>query len=340
MRGALTFLREDLPRAFTSVDDLHLLGDLADAQTDASQAIAGYVEYLRGELAPHARGSFRSGLDKFEQKLKLEEGLSIGVDRLLAIATARTALDAGGIQAGRRPHRRRRPLAAWSRAKARHPAAGELVAAGRQQIEELATFLERQAVVTLPAGEPITVAPTPDFYRWSFASMWTPGPFESEADGRLLLPHRRRPLVAAGTAGRAPARLQLPDALVDLDPRGVPGSLPALPAPAADRVEDAQVDHVRAGVVRRRVGALLRADDDRSGFRAAGPERPARTARRSAHPPGALHRRHQAAHRGHVGRAGGAVLPRRSVPRGEQRAARGRARHVRSDVSRCTRPAS
>ena len=33
-------------------------------------------------------------------------------------------------------------------------------------------------------GIPITetvVAPTPDFYRWSFASMWTPGPFETKA---------------------------------------------------------------------------------------------------------------------------------------------------------------
>jgi len=33
--------------------------------------------------------------------------------------------------------------------------------------------------VTLPAGEPVTVAPTPDFFRWAFASMWTPGPFEA-----------------------------------------------------------------------------------------------------------------------------------------------------------------
>jgi uncharacterized protein (DUF885 family) len=32
----------------------------------------------------------------------------------------------------------------------------------------------------MPAAEPSTVAPTPDFYRWSFASMWTPGPFESK----------------------------------------------------------------------------------------------------------------------------------------------------------------
>ena len=38
MRGALKFIDDDLPRAFSSVDDLHLLGDLADAQTEASHA--------------------------------------------------------------------------------------------------------------------------------------------------------------------------------------------------------------------------------------------------------------------------------------------------------------
>src|SRR6185436_13214660 len=29
-------------------------------------------------------------------------------------------------------------------------------------------------------GEPLIVAPTPEFYRWTFASMWTPGPFEAK----------------------------------------------------------------------------------------------------------------------------------------------------------------
>ena len=60
-----------------------------------------------------------------------------------------------------------------------------------------------------------------------------------------------------------------PDALVDLDSRGVSRALPALPAPAPGRIEGAQVDHVRAGVVRRRLGALLRADDDRGRLRPA-----------------------------------------------------------------------
>src|SRR5439155_739846 len=81
MRGALQFIEHELPRAFTSVDDLHLLGDLADAQAEASQAIGGYVDYLETDLAPRARASFRIGRENFEQKLKLEEGLTLPVDR-------------------------------------------------------------------------------------------------------------------------------------------------------------------------------------------------------------------------------------------------------------------
>ena len=42
------------------------------------------------------------------------------------------------------------------------------------------TFVDRHAVITRPDSEPVVVAPTPDFYRWSFASMWTPGPFEGK----------------------------------------------------------------------------------------------------------------------------------------------------------------
>src|SRR5437588_10790736 len=44
MRGTLTFIETDLPRAFASVADLHLLGDLADAQAPASQATGAYRE--------------------------------------------------------------------------------------------------------------------------------------------------------------------------------------------------------------------------------------------------------------------------------------------------------
>src|SRR5215467_307043 len=180
MKGALKFIDEELPRAFADVDDLHLLGDLADAQAEASQAVGAFVQYLETEVAPRARASFRLGRDKFEQKLKLDEGITLSLERLLAIATRelKATQDAFKSIAGRMNGGD--PLAAWARTKNDHPKAGELVDVGRRQIDELVTFLERQRIVSVPDGEGITVAPTPDFYRWSFASMWTPGPFETK----------------------------------------------------------------------------------------------------------------------------------------------------------------
>jgi uncharacterized protein (DUF885 family) len=65
--------------------------------------------------------------------------------------------------------------------KEQHPKPGTLVDVAREQLSELLSFLERQAIVTLPESEPVVVAPSPDFYRWAFASMWTPGPFETKA---------------------------------------------------------------------------------------------------------------------------------------------------------------
>jgi uncharacterized protein (DUF885 family) len=180
IKGALKFIEHDLPRAFASVDDLHLLGDLADAQVEAAQAVRAYIEYLETDLAPRARGSFRLGRDNFERKLKLDEGITMPLDRLLGVALRELKATqeafrtlAGKLNGGD-------PLAAWAHQKAQHPAPGELVRIGREQLDELATFLERQSIVSLPPGEPVTVAQTPDFYRWSFASMWTPGPFETK----------------------------------------------------------------------------------------------------------------------------------------------------------------
>jgi uncharacterized protein (DUF885 family) len=180
MKGALKFIDEELPRAFADVDDLHLLGDLADAQMEASHAVGAYVQYLETEVAPKARASFRLGRERFEQKLRLEEGITIPVDRLLSIAERELHATQDAFQSIAGKLNGGDPLGAWARTKAQHPQPGELVSVGREQLDELVTFLERQSLITLPQGEPIAVAPTPDFYRWSFASMWTPGPFETK----------------------------------------------------------------------------------------------------------------------------------------------------------------
>ncbi|MDQ3214392.1 MAG: DUF885 domain-containing protein [Acidobacteriota bacterium] len=178
MRGTLRFIDEDLPRAFGDLSDLHLLGDLADASTEATRSIGAYAEYLEKDLAPRSKGSFRLGRDRFEQKLRLDEGLTLGADRLLSIGTRELRATQ---EAFRRIASRLNggdPLAAWTKVKDDHPPAGQLVPVAQQQLAEIVDFIKRQRIVTLPPGAAVEVAPTPRFYRWTFASMWTPGPFE------------------------------------------------------------------------------------------------------------------------------------------------------------------
>ena len=179
-RGTLKFIEADLPKAFSRLDDLHILGDLADASTEAAQAIGGYVGYLETDVAPRARGSFRLGRDAFEKKLKLDEGVTLGADRLLAIALRELhevqeefRSVAGRVNGGD-------PAEVWRTVKASHPKPGQLVATAQEQLTELLAFLQRQAIVSVPGAEPVVVAPSPEFYRWAFASMWTPGPFEKK----------------------------------------------------------------------------------------------------------------------------------------------------------------
>jgi hypothetical protein len=179
LRGALRFIETDLPRAFADVDDLGLLGDLADAQTEAIDALKSYMAYLETDLAPKSRASFRLGAERFGGKLRLDDGIETPIGRLLEIGLrelntvqeefrrAASRVDAGDA------------LEVWRRVKETHAPAAGVVQTAREQIAQLATFIVRRDLVSIPSGEPVVVAPTPDFFRWSFASMWTPGPFEA-----------------------------------------------------------------------------------------------------------------------------------------------------------------
>ena len=140
-RGTLRFIESDLPRAFSGLDDLHILGDLADTSTEAATAIKSYLDYLETDLAPRAKASFRLGRERFEQKLKLEDGVELSADRLLAIALRELAAVqeefrkvAGRLNGGD-------PIEAWRRAKEQHPAPGQLISVAEAQVSELEEFL-------------------------------------------------------------------------------------------------------------------------------------------------------------------------------------------------------
>jgi uncharacterized protein (DUF885 family) len=180
LRGTLRFINDDLPRAFSRLDDLHILGDLADASTAAGAAIEAYIDYLERDLAPRSKGSFRLGREKFEHKLRLDEGVPLDADRLLDLAMRELRVTQDEFRRVASRLNGGDPVDAWSKAKQDHPAAGELVPVAQRQLQELVEFITRNDIITIPSGEPVSVAPTPRFYRWTFASMWTPGPFEAK----------------------------------------------------------------------------------------------------------------------------------------------------------------
>ena len=112
----------------------------------------------------------------------------------------------------------------------------------------------------------MAVRPTPRFYRWTAASMWTPGPFESRPVRAFYYITDVDPAWPPERQDEHLRDFNYGALWVDFDPRGLSRPLPALPAPAPGRVDAAQVDPLLVVRVRRRLGALLRADDDRCRF--------------------------------------------------------------------------
>lgn len=178
-RGIVSFIDTDLPRAFSTLDDMHLLADLADASAEATTAIQAYAQYLETEVRPKAKASFRLGRERFERKLELDEGLPYSAERLLEIAER----ELGRVQEQFRTVAARLgrgdAVEEWQKAKHAHPAPGTLIATVRSQVQDLRTFLERSGVVAVPNGDDVHVAASPEFLRWSTASIWMPGPFET-----------------------------------------------------------------------------------------------------------------------------------------------------------------
>ena len=274
LRGTLRFIEADLPRAFGALDD-HAPARRSRRRLHRGGAgrSARYIAYLENDLAPRARGRSVSAATSSSRSCGSTKG-----SRSTPIACSRSP------SASCTPRRRSsepRRASTLERRRIRSPRGraprptilppDEVVATAQEQLDELKTFIQRQDIVSLPASAEVHVAPTPRFYRWTFASMWTPGPVRDAPAARLLLHHRRR---SVWPAERQEEHLRDFNygALWAISIHEVyPGPLPALPAPAPGLVDAAQVDPVLVDRDGRRLGALRRADDDRGRLPPAGP---------------------------------------------------------------------
>jgi hypothetical protein len=183
-RGHLGFLREDVPVALRAQGldrlDLALQARWSLARRDALHELKRFLVWLERDLEPRAGGSFRLGRELFERKLLYEEHIAMNVDQLVAMNDRAirdyrqwVAREAARVDPERSVEEVMRDVIR------RHPPPDELIREARRCVEQAHAFVRERQLVTLPTDELPIVRPTPGYARSGFASMGTPGPFET-----------------------------------------------------------------------------------------------------------------------------------------------------------------
>ncbi len=185
-RGTASFLRDDLPAALAAqgleeVDPaLREEWEAARARTIAD--VEGFAEWLEDDLLPRADGDFRLGKDLFERKLRYEEFTDLSAERLAEInQRAIRDYQAWVAREAARIDPNRSPRAVMDSLTSVHPTAEELLPTARRDVEQAKAFILQNDIVTLPSDRMPVVRETPPYARTGFASMSTPGPFETAA---------------------------------------------------------------------------------------------------------------------------------------------------------------
>jgi uncharacterized protein (DUF885 family) len=158
-------------RAFTVAND-----SVIAALTDASK-------WLTSDLKPKSHGSFAIGAKNFSDKLAYDEMITLPLDRILAIGEANLDKDykdfvatAKLVAPGKSPHEAMLTL------EKTHPTAATLIPSVQSTVAGARQFLVDHQIVDIPSTTMPIVTETPPYARTgSYASMDSPGPFETKA---------------------------------------------------------------------------------------------------------------------------------------------------------------
>ena len=183
MPGIVDFFKKSVPEAFKSVTDEKLQSELAEVNAQAVAELAAYERFLKDDLLPRSTGQFALGEKLYSQKLLLEEMVDTPIDALLARGeTELRRLQAEFEATARQIDRERPPRVVFESLSSDHPAASRLITSVSGVLEDIRKFCVDKEIVTIPSEERVKVDETPPFARaLSFASMDTPGPFETKA---------------------------------------------------------------------------------------------------------------------------------------------------------------
>jgi uncharacterized protein (DUF885 family) len=181
--GVIGYFRNDVPAAFQDVRDEKLQAEFQAANQAAIDALRQYEKFLKDELLPQSHGDFRLGAENYRKKLLYEEMVDIPLDRLLKIGYQDLRANQERFrQTAARIDARRKPQEILAELTKDHPAPEKLLATVRSELGRLRRFIVNRKIVTIPSRVEPIVEESPPFKRaLSWASMDTPGPYETKA---------------------------------------------------------------------------------------------------------------------------------------------------------------
>ena len=163
--------------------DSAVLGEFETAKAAAVVAARDFQSYLEKDLLPRSKGSYALGAERFLEKLKTDDLVDMPLAALLAKGEAQLAKDHDAFVAiAKKIDPTKKPADVVAVLETEHPTAEGLLPAISQSLEAARQFVIEKDLVTIPSEVRPRVEDTPPYARGTgFASMDTPGPYETKA---------------------------------------------------------------------------------------------------------------------------------------------------------------
>lgn len=181
--GAVAFLSKDLVDAIRGVKNESLSSAFAGANQRAISELRNYVTFLEKEKLSKSHTRYALGREKYQRMLNVEEFITLSPERILEIGLRELRREQQVFsETARRIDPSRKPIDVFREIQKDHPTEESLIPETKKNLEAIRQFLIDRRIITVPSEVRVRVDETPQFARaTSFASMDTPGPFETKA---------------------------------------------------------------------------------------------------------------------------------------------------------------
>jgi len=183
--GSVGFFKDDVAKWAKGAagSDSTALREFTQVNDSVATSMQAAADWLKTTLLPKSNGKYAIGAKAFADKLRYDEMTDVPLPRLLQIGEAQLDKDYKAFVAtAQEVAPGKTPQEAMETLNADHPTAANLIPSAKSTVEGLRQFLIDKKIVDIPSDVRPIVTETPPYARsGSFASMDTPGAYETKA---------------------------------------------------------------------------------------------------------------------------------------------------------------